>query len=40
LLAELSISPDEALLILKVANIHNDAGLLGESKNAASEKKS
>lgn len=27
--AELSISPDEALLILKVANIHNDAGLLG-----------
>ncbi|KAA6426745.1 MAG: DNA repair RAD51 [Trebouxia sp. A1-2] len=26
---ELSISPDEALLILKVANIHNDAGLYG-----------
>ncbi len=37
MLAELSISPDEALLILKVANIHNDAGLSGESKNAASK---
>lgn len=32
--AELGISPDEALLVLKVANIHKDAGLLGKSQEA------
>lgn len=28
--AELGISPDEALLILKVADVHKTSGLLGE----------
>ena len=36
--AELNISPDEALLVLKVANIHKDAGLLGESQYRLSHK--
>lgn len=28
--AELRISPEDALLVLKVANVHKDASLLGE----------